>query len=332
MNLIDNVWTDITSFDNLLLAYRKARRGKQHKMNVAQFSLNLESELFTLQQELQSNTYQPADYHLFTIYERKPRVIAAANFRDRVVHHALLNIVEPLIDQRFIADSYANRKGKGVHHAVDRYQNWAKRYRYVLKMDVLQYFPSIDHILLKNKLKNYIQEVQTLDLFNKIIDTAPIIYIQPQWFSGDDLLTPAERRKGIPIGNLTSQFLANLYLDDFDHYVTKILEMPAYIRYVDDFVVLTDDKKQLHVIREEIRDYLAAQRLRLHPHKAHITYQSRSRFSRLSCFPAFRRLRNDNGHRFAQTTPTFSRLSTGKNYLGRSKFKYSKLARSRQTR
>ncbi len=145
MNLIDNVWSDITSFDNLLLAYRKARRGKQHKKNIANFSLNLESELFTLQQELQSDTYQPQDYHLFTIYERKPRIIAAANFRDRVVHHALLNIIEPLIDKKFIADSYANRKGKGVHRAVDRYQNWTKRFRYVLKMDVLQYFPSIDH-------------------------------------------------------------------------------------------------------------------------------------------------------------------------------------------
>ncbi len=301
MNLIDNVWSDIISFDNLLLAYRKARRGKQHKMNVATFSLNLESELFTLQQELQTGNYQPSNYHLFTIYERKPRVIAAAKFRDRVVHHALLNIIEPLIDKEFIADSYANRKGKGVHRAVDRYQNWAKRYRYVLKMDILQYFPSIDHILLKDKLKNYIQEVKVLNLFNKIIDTSPVVAIQPQWYEGDDLLTPVERRKGIPIGNLTSQFLANLYLDDFDDYVTEILKIPAYIRYVDDFVILTDDKKQLHWMREQIRNCLAIQRLCLHPRKAHITPTSQGLdFLGYRVFPTFRRLRNDNGHRFAR--------------------------------
>jgi len=128
-----------------------------------------------------------------------------------------------------------------------------------------------------------------------------VISTDPQWYLGDDLLTPIERRKGIPIGNLTSQFLANLYLDDFDYYMTETLKIDAYIRYVDDFVVLSDDKKELHLIREKIRDCLASQRLRLHPRKAHITPTSQGLdFLGYRVFPTFRRLRNDNRHRFAR--------------------------------
>jgi retron-type reverse transcriptase len=302
------LWQDIVSFDNLLLAYRKARRGKQHKDAVALFSLNLETELFTLQQQLLDGSYRPSEYRLFTIYERKPRQIAAAPFRDRVVHHALLNIVEPLLDKRFIDDSYACRKNKGVHKAVGRYQQWAKRYHYALKMDIRQYFPCIDHELLKQKLARHIKDPEVLKLFALLIDTAPITDTQPVWFAGDDLTTPFERAKGLPIGNLTSQFLANLYLDSFDHFIKEQLQIKAYLRYVDDFVVLSDDKAVLHDIKRQIQLQLAKDRLQLHPNKVHIvpTLLGLDVLG-YRVYPYKCLLRNDNGHRFARKLRGFAK-------------------------
>ncbi len=143
MKRLGGVWPQLVSFENLLLAFKKARRGKSRRASVAQFECNLEPELLQLQRELQSGEYLPGDYRLFTLYERKPRQISAAPFRDRVVHHAIMNVIEPRIDRSFIDDSYACRHGKGTHAAVDKYQQWAHRYRYVLKMDIARYFPKI---------------------------------------------------------------------------------------------------------------------------------------------------------------------------------------------
>jgi RNA-directed DNA polymerase len=131
MKRLGRIWPELISFDNLLRAYQKARKGKQSTPSVADFSLNLEGELLRLQQELTDFTYRPGRYRLFTIYERKKRQIAAVPFRDRVLHHAMMNIIEPPLDKRFISDSYACRRGKGVHAAVDRYQQWSRRYPYV---------------------------------------------------------------------------------------------------------------------------------------------------------------------------------------------------------
>lgn len=305
---LNHLWHQIVSFENLLAAYRSARQGKQHNNAVAQFSLNLETELIQLQQQLQTGSYQPGAYRLFTLYERKPRAIAAAPFRDRVVHHALLNVVEPLIDPRFIDDSFACRRNKGVHKAVDRYQNWAKRYPYALKMDIRQYFASIDHELLKQKLRHSIKDPQVLNLFDVIIDTSPVVDISPVWFAGDDLMTPFERRTGLPIGNLTSQFLANLYLDQFDHFIKQHLRVKAYLRYVDDFIVLADDKAALHGIRQQIQAQLATDRLSLHTHKVQCV-PTRLGLDVLGyrVYPNKRLLRNDNGHRFARKLRHFAK-------------------------
>ena len=298
MKRLNHLWAQIVTFDNLLLAYQKAQRGKSRKNSVAQFTLNLESELFTLQRQLIEGSYQPGGYRLFTIYERKPRIIAAAPFRDRVVHHALMNIIEPPLDKQFIYDSYACRRGKGVHKAIDRYQSWAKRYRYALKMDIQQYFPSIDHLLLKDKIRHRIKDVNVLNLMDKIIETAPQMAL--------DL--PTERRTGLPIGNLTSQFLANLYLDDFDHHMKEQLKIHPYLRYVDDFIVLDDNKNRLHKLRAQIQEYLAHNHLRLHPRKRHIapTRQGLDVLGYL-VFPHHRCLRNDNGHRFFRKLRGFAK-------------------------
>ncbi|MEN8260451.1 MAG: RNA-directed DNA polymerase [Pseudomonadota bacterium] len=308
MKRLGQVWAEVVSFENLLLAYRKARMGKGRSPAVAHFALNLERELLTLQAQLHDGSYQPGAYRLFTVYERKPRLIAAAPFRDRVVHHAVMNSIEPPLDRRFIDDSYACRKGKGVHAAVDRYQGWANRYAYALKMDVQQYFPSIDHGILKQKLRRCIKDDRLLRLLDRIIETSPETEMQPDWFPGDDLFTPLERRRGIPIGNLTSQFFANLYLDDLDHYLKETLRCAACLRYVDDIVVLGDDKTRLREIREAVRDRLAGDRLRLHPRKAHIMPVSAGiDFLGYRVFPEKRLLRNDNGHRFARKLRRFAK-------------------------
>jgi RNA-directed DNA polymerase len=300
MKRLGGIWPKLVSFENLLLAYRKARRGKRSRPGVAEYGLNLERQLIALQRVLENGEYQPGAYRLFTIYDRKPRVIAAAPFRDRVVHHAV-NLIEARLDRTFIADSYACRRGKGVHAAVDRYQAWAQTYRYVLKMDVQQYFPSIDHELLKWKLRGRIKDQRVLELLNRIIDGSPRNAGEPRYFPGDDLLTPLERRTGIPIGNLTSQFFANLYLDDLDHYIKQVLGVRPHLRYVDDMVVLDDDIKRLAEIRAAVRDRLEADRLRLHPNKAHVS-RARDGLNLLGylVFPDHRRLRSDNGHRFVR--------------------------------
>ncbi len=301
MKQLDGIWETVTSFANLLQAYRNARRGKRSKPGVAEFGLNLERELLALQRSLHEGTYQPGKYRLFTIYERKPRVIAAAPFRDRVVHHALMQIIEPTIDRTFISDSYACRKGKGVHVAVDRYQAWAQTYRYVLKMDIQQYFPTIDHDLLKEKLQRRIKDARVLALLDRIVESSPQSTAEPYYFPGDDLLTPLDRRVGIPIGNLTSQFFANLYLDDFDQYIKQALKVRPYLRYVDDMVVLGDDKGRLDEIRAAVRERLASNRLRLHPRKANVSPVADGlNLLGYIIYPARRRLRSDNGHRFAR--------------------------------
>jgi retron-type reverse transcriptase len=301
MRRLGGIWDRVVGFDNLLRGYRKARRGKGERYEVARFALDLEGELIRLQEELRTGAYTPGRYRLFTIYERKPRQIAAAPFRDRVVHHAMMNLVEPPLDKTFIHDSYACRPGKGVHAAVARYQGWARRYRYALKMDVARYFPSVDHRILKEKLRRRIKDRRVLALFERIIDTSPAVDGPVTHFPGDDLLTPLERRTGIPIGNLTSQFMANLYLDDLDHYVKEGLRVGAYLRYVDDMVVLDDDKGRLAEIRERVRETLAAQRLCLHPRKAHVSRTSDGlNLLGYVVYPARRSLRNDNGHRFVR--------------------------------
>lgn len=142
------LYPQIYSFENLYLAFRKARRGKRKKESVAAFELDLEANLWQLYEELRDQTYRPGHYHNFYVQERKRRLISAAPFRDRVVHHALCRVIEPIFERRFIYDSYACRLGKGTHRAVDRAQEFARRRRYVLQCDLEQFFPSMDHQVL----------------------------------------------------------------------------------------------------------------------------------------------------------------------------------------
>jgi len=296
---LGGLWPRVTAFENLLAAYRKARRGKSSRPAVARFGLDLERNLFELQRQLLDHSYRPGGYRLFQIYDRKPRTIAAAPFRDRVVHHALMDPIEPLLDRRLIHDCYACRKGKGVHAAVRRFQGWAQRYPYALKIDVQAYFPSMDHALLKRKLRRMIKDPDLLWLFDLLIDSAPPSLEGPRPFPGDDLVDLMEQRGGLPIGNLTSQFFGNLFLNDLDHFVQQHLGITAYLRYVDDMVLLHRDKRRLWEARDAIDGFLQRERLRLHPRKVLLTRVGEGLdLLGYRVFPQHILLRRDNGYRF----------------------------------
>ena len=303
------LWPRIVCWDNLLLAYRKARRGKRRRPDVAEFELSREANLFSIQKEMLSGHLTPGPYRLFTIYERKPRLIAAAPFRDRVVHHALMNVIEPEIDRRFIYDTYACRKGKGVHAAVNRYQQLAQRYDYVLHVDISRYFPSIDHQILMGLLRRRLKDEDTLALLQTIINASPDYHGLRPVFPMDDLLTPLERPCGIPIGNLTSQIFANLYLDDIDHWLKEEVRIPGYLRYVDDLYLLSSSKSELTDCLERLHDQLACYRLRLHPKKIQLR-RSSERVDVLGYKVSRTRrwLRNDNGYRAVRRFRAFQQL------------------------
>jgi retron-type reverse transcriptase len=270
MKKYTNLYSQIYSFENLLKASKNAQKGKRFKDNVSLFNFNLEKELIDIQDSLKSKTYKPKAYYSFKIYEPKERLISAAAYRDRVVHHALCNIIEPVFDRAFIFDSYANRKGKGTHKAINKYQVFAKKNNYVLKADIKKYFPSIDLEILKAEIRKKISCTDTLWLIDLIIDNSNKQEDAYEYFAEDNLFTPFERRKGIPIGNLTSQFFANIYLNGLDHYIKEKLKCRYYIRYVDDFVVFDNDKNKLQEINRQIQDYLVRYRLKVHQNKTKI--------------------------------------------------------------
>lgn len=261
-----SIWDQITDWSNLLIAFRRAASGKRGRAAAASFEHRAADRLDELQSELLDLRYRPGPYTHFYIHEPKRRKISAAPFRDRVVHHALCHIIEPHFERRFIADSYANRLGKGTHRAIDRLQVLARRYRYVLRSDVVRHFPSLDHGVLRAELSPVIGDERTLWLVDRILasgvgaldDEYSMVY-----FPGDDLLAPL-RPRGLPIGNLTSQFWSNCFMNPFDWFVVRELRCPAYLRYVDDFALFSDSKRELWAWRHAIVDRLAAMRLTIH--------------------------------------------------------------------
>lgn len=263
-------YADLHTWENLYVAYRKAAKGKRGRRPAATFEFKLEDNLIQLQEELATETYRPGAYVNFTIYEPKRRLISAAPFRDRVVHHALCQVIEPAFERSFIDHSYANRVGKGTHRALDTCQRWLGHYRYVLPCDVKQFFPSIDHHLLQRALNRRIQDGAIRRLIALILASGDGVLDEAYemvYFAGDELFA-ANRPRGLPIGNLTSQFWANCYMNAFDHFVLRQLGCPAYLRYVDDALLFANDADQLWQWRTMLIERLAQLRLTLHEHKA----------------------------------------------------------------
>ncbi|MBI2026649.1 MAG: group II intron reverse transcriptase domain-containing protein [Deltaproteobacteria bacterium] len=241
MKRTNHLFEKIVDFKNLLLASQKALRRKRYKTSSTSFYFNFESELLNLQEELMEGYYCPQSYQVFHIREPKVRKIAAAHFRDRVVHHALCNVLEPLFEKRLIFDTYTCRVDKGTHRAIKRVQYFSRKYSYYLKWDIQKYFESIDHEILKDLLRRIIKDKRILRLLDKITDH-PV----PGNASG----------KGLTIGNLTSQHCANLYLGELDHLIKDSMMIKGYVRYMDDGICLSNCKNNLFQILENIRIFL----------------------------------------------------------------------------
>lgn len=298
MKTYRDLFGQIISWENLLIAAGRAEKNKRRRPDVVRFHFNLEAELLRLQQELAAKTYRPGPYRAFRITDPKERLISAAPYRDRVVHHALCNVIEPLFEKTFIYDSYANRMGKGTHRAIERYQYYARKYPYVLKCDIRKFFPSIDHAILKQEIRWKIACPDTLWLCDLIIDNSNPQEEHLVYFPGDDLFTPAQRRRGLPIGNLTSQFWANVYLNRFDHHVKETLVAPGYIRYVDDFVLFASDKPTLHAWKRALTGYLQSLRLVPHPTKTQVHRVTDGvPFLGFRVYPYRRQVKKENQHR-----------------------------------
>jgi RNA-directed DNA polymerase len=301
MKTYKNLYPQLCSWENLYLAWRKARKGKRGREPAATFEFDLEGNLVQLQRELLDKSYRPGAYTSFHIHDPKRRLISAAPFRDRVVHHALCNVIEPLFERRFIFDSYANRVGKGTHRALDRCQQFARRYQYCLPCDVVQFFPSIDHAILRDIMAHVIADPDVMWLVDRILESGVGVLsgeYRMTWFPGD-ALWDALRPRGLPIGNLTSQFWANCYLDPLDHFVKRELrccrQRGGYLRFVDDFLLFADDKATLWVWREAVVERLAGLRLAIHERRAHPRPVGEGiPFLGFVVFPTHRRLKRRN--------------------------------------
>jgi hypothetical protein len=294
-----DLYAQVCSWDNLWLAYQNAARGKRGRPAAAEFEFLLADNLLMLQRELVERTYRPGPYHSFYIHDPKRRLISAAPFRDRVAHHALCNVTTPFFERRFLPDSYANREGKGVHRALDRCQEFARRYRYALQCDVVQFFPAIDHAILRETLGKMLPPSEGVFwLIERILASGQGVLADEYrmvHFSGDDLWA-VNRPRGLPIGNLTSQWWANCYLNPFDQFVKRELRCQAYLRYMDDMVFFGDSKEALWDVRAAAIERLARYRQTIHVTCAHPRPVTEGLpFLGFVIFPDHRRLKRRKG-------------------------------------
>jgi retron-type reverse transcriptase len=255
MKTYTNLFSKIISFDNIHLAYLKAKKSKRYNPNVLVFFGNLTGNLLEIKRELETENFIHSRYNEFIVNESKKRKIRAPAFRDRVVHHALCNIITPIFEKSFICDSYACRKEKGSHKAIKRLISFLKNKNniYCFQCDISKYFDSINHDILIKAIKRKIGCKKTVNLILKIINS----------FNKDTGV-------GIPIGNLTSQLFANIYLNELDQFVLRELKQKYYIRYMDDFLIL-GSKKELHDLKTRVEQFLANElQLKMNPKKVNI--------------------------------------------------------------
>jgi retron-type reverse transcriptase len=299
MNRTGQLWERLVSWPNLRDAVHRAALGKRGRPDVAAFLLDWECQAVDLLRELRDGTYRPGSYRTFLVREPKQRRISAAPFRDRVVHHALTQVLGPAIEPRFAAQSYACRVGLGTHKALEAAARAARLNAHVLKCDIRKYFPSIDHAILLRQLEGFVKCRRTLDLAATIVAGSNTQEPADWYFPGDTLFTPFERRRGLPLGNQTSQFFANVYLNDLDHFILRELKPHTYCRYVDDFLLFHPDKAFLAEARRRIQERLDGVRLLLHPGKSR-TYRCEDGVTFLGwrLFPDHRRLVAGNVKRF----------------------------------
>lgn len=246
MKRATSLFNQIVSYENVRLAWLKARKGKRSKPVVRNFYKNVNLNLEKVQKNLKSNPPVLSSYTQFTIFDPKERVISVVPFVDRVMHHAIMNVLEPVFERQFIFHAYACRKGKGSHKAVNYAFKKARTHKYFLKLDVRKYFDNIDHLVLKKLLSKIIKDVECLNLLFALIDSYGMVV---------STCSTTASGKGLPIGNLTSQFFANYYLSLLDHYVLEQLKPCGYVRYMDDFLLFDDSKEKLKIFLTQIENF-----------------------------------------------------------------------------
>lgn len=302
-------YEEIISVENLLAAWREFVVGKAAKRDVAEFGLRLADSIVQLHADLANGTYVHGGYQAFNISDPKPRRIHKASVRDRVVHHAIHRQLYPFFDKTFIADSFSCRRGKGVHKALSRFQAFAlkasrnhTRTVWVLKCDVKKFFATIDHAVLLRILAGYIPDRRIVWLLHGVIES----------------FAAGSPGKGLPLGSLTSQLFSNLYMNEFDQFVKHRLRAQYYIRYSDDFVLLSDDRRQLLRCVPEVGRFLARRlHLSLHPNKLFIkTLASGVDFLGWVHFPHHRVLRAATRRRVLKRIRKHPTNETLQSYLG----------------
>lgn len=267
-------------FEHLLESYRLARQDNRYKRQVCKFDLFLEENLLKLKWELETGRYFPSPYNYFVISEPKVRHVAAPKFVDRVFHHALVSLIEPIFEKSFITDAYACRKNKGTHYAMRRMKKFLQAARscygkdakvYILQCDITKFFSSVSWDVLIPFVEKKITDPKVFAIIIKIITTHKAYQKDGQIRSLPPEVISLEKRRGLPIGNLTSQLFANVYLSPLDHYVKETLGERWYGRYMDDFFIISPDIKHLIKIREQLRIFLMnTLGLTLHPRKSAI--------------------------------------------------------------
>lgn len=257
-----HTYKHIISLDNLLFAWKEFSIDKKLRKDVLDFERNLMDNIINLHNELSNKTYKHSDYYAFNISDPKPRSIHKAKVRDRLLHHAIYRMLYPFFDRTFTSDSYSCRKNKGTHKAIQRFRTFSNKVSknntrtvWVLKGDIRKFFASIDQNILIEIIKKYIRDDDVISLLSEIIKS----------------FHSTKEGVGLPLGNLTSQLLVNIYLNEFDQFIKHKLKVKYYIRYADDFVIMSDDKEWIEYILSQISNFLEEQlRLSLHPNKVSI--------------------------------------------------------------
>ena len=302
------MYESIISLENLFTAWEEFLRGKRKRKDIAEFSENLSSNIYNLHLDLKNQTYEHGSYHAFNISDPKPRNIHKASVRDRLLHHAVYRVLYPHFDKIFISDSYSCRLDKGTHKAVERFKYFSNKVSknntkqcWILKCDIKKFFANIDHSILLQILKKHIPDQDTNGLLERIITS---FHTLPD--------------KGLPLGNLTSQLLVNIYMNEFDQFIKHTLKVKYYIRYADDFVITTIYRSELESLLPKLRNFLKEKlKLELHPEKVFIkTLASGVDFLGWVHFPDHRVLRTTTKRRMLKKlskNPTRESLAS---YLG----------------
>lgn len=305
-----HIYNNIISIENLLISWREFLRGKRKRKDVAEFSLYFMDNLAVLHKELAEKTYRHGRYLAFKINDPKSRDIHKASVRDRLLHHAICRILYPYFDRKFIYDSYSCRIDKGTHRATNRFREYGRivsqnhtRTVWVLKGDIKKFFASIDHVALKDILEKYIKDADALWLLEQVIDS---------------FHTKNKFGTGLPLGNLTSQLLVNIYMNEFDQFAKRELKARYYIRYADDFVILSPNKQWLKKLIPQMILFLQERlKLAFHPDKTFIkTLVSGVDFLGWVHFPYYRVLRTATKRRMLARMREHPTVETSASYLG----------------